>query len=160
MKKILAICLAAGALACGSCGQAGRSGDTAAAQEDSTAVAPAIALDGQWNIDNIVVSDSVYARPAEETPGHPSYIQFDSTGYSIMTNCNHIQGTYTLAGDSIVMNPGLCTEMACDNMRVEDLIKTVLPAIRTVDVLNDSVVRLNGSEAQYIVLSRMKEQVK
>lgn len=152
--------MAVGLLACGACGNGAQNRDNAAAQEDSAAVAATVNLDGQWNIENVVVSDTLSVRPADETPDQAAYIQFDGTNYSIMTNCNSIQGTYTLAGDSIALEPGLCTEMACDNMRVEDLIKTVLPAIRTVDVLNDSVMRLNGNAAEYILLSRMKEPVK
>lgn len=77
-----------------------------------------------------------------------------------MTNCNSIQGSYTLTGDSIMMNSGLCTEMACDNMHVEDMIKKVLPEIRTVDMANDSTMRLNSAASEYIVLSRIKEPIK
>lgn len=154
MKTIIASCIAILALTC-SCGNSS-SKSTTAVPEDSVQTVAAINLEGKWNIDNVVVNDSLSARPAEETPDKLSTITFDKENYSIATNCNSIQGSYTQNGDSISMNPGLCTEMACDNMRVEDLIKQVLPEIRTVDSVNDSMMRLNSAGEAYIVLSRTK----
>ena len=72
-----------------------------------------------------------------------------------MTNCNSISGEYVLRGDSISLGDGAMTEIACDNMAVEDALRKILPEIATVDMENDSVVRLNcGSTAGYIVLSK------
>lgn len=113
-------------------------------------------IEGQWIIENIVFNDSTYVRPAEETPGVSQHITFyaDST-YSIMTNCNSISGSYSISGDSLRLNDGAMTEMACDNMATEDALRKILPCIATVDVVNDSVVRLNGDQdAQYIVLHK------
>lgn len=159
MKAILTPCIVLAALAC-SCGNRTNNQSTAQTDADTLQVAAPVALDGQWNIENVVVNDTLSARPAEETPDQKVYIQFDNGNYSIMTNCNSIQGTYTLNGDSIVMESGLCTEMACDNMKIEDLIKQVLPAISTVDMENDSTLRLNSASSEYILLSRLKEPVK
>ncbi len=39
-------------------------------------------------------------------------------------------------------------------MRVEDMVKMVLPEIRTVDLVNDSVMRLNSGASAYISLLR------
>lgn len=159
MKSIFVSCLSVAALAC-SCSNSGQSQAASQNAGDSIQAQTAVVLDGQWQIENIVVNDTLNVRPSEETPDRISYITFDNGNYSIMTNCNSIQGSYTLTGDSITMNSGLCTEMACDNMRVEDMINKVLPEIRTVDMANDSTMRLNSAASEYIVLSRIKEPIK
>lgn len=158
MKTIFASCISIAALLC-SCGGNSQK-QSADAAEDSVQTVADLNIDGQWNIDNVVVNDTLSVRPAEETPDAGSRITFDNGSYSIMTNCNSIQGSYTLKGDSIALEAGLCTEMACDNMRAEDLLKQVLPEIRTASLENDSTLRLNGETSSYVLLSRMKEPVK
>lgn len=156
MKSFI-LTAAAATLLLASC--SGNSNQTSATeqQNDSTEVAENSIL-GKWNIKNVVVSDSVYARPAEITPDVQQYISFeaDST-YSIVTNCNTISGSYILTGDSIMLNAGPATLMACENMQVEDLIKQVLPEISTVDFENDSTLRLNTPSTKYIVLRKAAE---
>ncbi len=160
MKTIFATCIALAAVTCSCSGNRSQNQPATQADADSVQTAPAIVLDGKWNIDNVVVNDTLYARPSEETPDRKSSIVFEDGNYAIATNCNSIQGSYSVNGDSIAMNPGLCTEMACENMRVEDMLKKVLPAIRTVNLVNDSVVRLNGEASEYIVLTRAEEPAK
>lgn len=115
---------------------------------------------GQWYLENIVFSDSVNVRPSEEVPGVRQYITFndDSTFY-IQTNCNSISGGYEQKGDSIILGDGMMTEMACDNMAVEDALRKIHPAIVTLDVQNDSVMRLNTTvPSEYIVLIKATEK--
>lgn len=156
MKTLFATCIAIAALTT-SCGGGSKTQTAAEQENDSIQTAQAVVLDGKWNVENVVVNDTLFARPSEETPDQKSVATFEGGNYSIATNCNSIQGSYTLNGDSLAMNPGLCTEMACENMRVEDMLKKVLPAIRTVEAVNDSVVRLNGEASEYIVLTRVAE---
>ncbi len=118
-------------------------------------------LRGQWAIENIVFNDSDYVRPDEAVPGTIQYIVFDDSTYSIMTNCNTISGSYTVNGDSITLHDGLMTEMACDNMETEDALRRILPDIASLDVQNDSVVRLNGkTPAECILLRKIKTPIK
>ena len=50
------------------------------------------------------------------------------------------------------------TEMACENMAVEDALRKILPGIATVDVQNDSVARLCGrTPSEYIMLIKATE---
>ena len=75
-----------------------------------------------------------------------------------MTNCNHGSGGYVLRGDSISFGDGAWTEMACDNMATEDAIKRILPALNTVEVDNDSIMRINSNESsQYLILRKATE---
>lgn len=127
-------------------------------QQDAKIVAD---LRGQWFIENIVFSDSDYVRPDEVAPGARQYIIFEDSTYSIMTNCNSISGPYMIKGDSISLGDGAMTEMACDNMATEDALRRILPHIATIDVQNDTVVRLNGTiPAECILLRKTKTEIK
>lgn len=116
---------------------------------------------GQWYIENIVFSDSDYVRPDETSSSMKQYIVFEDSTYFIMTNCNSISGSYTVKGDSITLGDGAMTEMACDDMQTEDALRRILPNISTIDVQNDSVVRLNGAvPAECILLRKIKTAIK
>lgn len=116
---------------------------------------------GQWYIENIVFSDSDYVRPDETSSSMKQYIVFEDSTYFIMTNCNSFNGSYTVKGDSIKLGDGAMTEMACDDMKTEDALRRILPHISTIDVQNDSVVRLNGSApAECILLRKAKNAIK
>ena len=116
---------------------------------------------GQWYIENIVFSDSDYVRPDETSSSMKQYIVFEDSTYFIMTNCNSFNGSYTVKGDSIILGDGIMTEMACDDMQTEDALRRILPRISTIDVQNDSVLRLNGSApAECILLRKAETDVK
>lgn len=116
---------------------------------------------GQWYIENIVLSDSDYVRPDETSSSMKQYFEFTDSTYVIMTNCNTFNGPYTVKGDSIMLGDGPMTEMACDDMKTEDALRRILPHIATIDVQNDSVVRLNGSTpAECIMLRKAKTEIK
>ena len=116
-------------------------------------------ITGQWNIENIVFNDSTYVRPAEEDPEAQQYITFEDKNYHIHTNCNTIFGEYSLKGDSITIGSGGMTRMLCENMATEEALTKILPNIVTIDVENDSIVRLNSrNTSEYIVLRKATEQ--
>lgn len=122
---------------------------------------PSIYLNGQWYIENIVFNYSTNVRPDEEVPGSKQYITFAEGAFSIITNCNAISGSYTIKGDSIHIGDGAMTEIACDNMATEDVLRKILPTMATVDVANDSIVRLNCTDASsYIILRKSPIQMK
>ncbi len=121
-----------------------------------------VSIQGQWQIENVVENDSSYVRPSEIEPGMKSYIDFrEDRTFGIMTNCNHIGGNYTQANDSIYLTDIMSTEMACDNMQLEEMLKKVLPIVNTIDCTNDSIIRLNTDQSgAYIVLKKSSHQVK
>lgn len=56
---------------------------------------------------------------------------------------------------------GAMTEIACDIMATEDALRDILPFLAVVDVTNDSIVRLNCTEASsYIILRKSPIQIK
>lgn len=115
---------------------------------------------GQWYLEDIVFNDSVNVRPSEEVPGVRQYITFnDDSTFHIQTNCNSISGGYEQKGDSIILGAGIMTEMACDNMATEDALRKILPDIVTLDVENDTIMRLNTTvPSEYIVLKKATEK--
>jgi len=133
--------------------------DTSVMSETDSAIHASI--EGQWLLEHVVVNDSLEVRPADIDPDSKLYAYFynDST-FNFQTGCNAIGGRYVQTGDSITMSDMLCTEMACENMQVEDLLKNVLPQVNTVDWDNDSVVRLNTQSSAYVVLKKCEAKVK
>ena len=137
------------------CGNKPNSSQETSSTADSLAVESTPSLVGKWDIENVVVNDSVYARPSEIDPDVRQSMVFnaDST-YFISTNCNSISGPYTQKGLSLKMGDGAMTEMACHDMQVEDLLRRILPEISAVEFENDSVARLTTSSSMYVVLHK------
>lgn len=154
-----AIVVAAAAVATGCSG----SKENKSEPEDNAALTAAVEPDlrGQWHIENIVFNDSDYVRPDEAVPGISQYFVFEDSTYFIMTNCNSFSGTYTVKGDTISLGDAAMTELACDNMQTEEALRRILPRISTIDIQNDSVVRLNGAlPAECILLRKAKTEIK
>lgn len=133
--------------------------DTSHVSDTDNAVC--ISIEGQWLLEHVVVNDTLDVRPADVDPEFKLYAHFynDST-FNFQTGCNAIGGRYVQTGDSIVMSDMLCTEMACQDMRVEELLKDVMPQVKTVDWNNDSIMRLNTQTSAYIVLKKCEAKVK
>lgn len=160
MNKFLLICLLAGMASC-----TGTNNSNSARVEDEVAdniETSKKSICGQWQIENIVENDSSYVRPSEIEGGTRAYIDFrEDKTFGVMTNCNHLGGEYFQYGDSISLTDISATEMACDNMEIEDMLKKVLPLVNALDCINDSVIRLNSSKAEaYIVLKRSESSLK
>lgn len=111
---------------------------------------------GEWSIESIVINDTTAIRPAEMGKEFAATMIFSPDSLvGITTNCNSLGGQYILKNDSIRFDNLLRTEMACDNMDVEEYLVQVLPAIATVEATNDSTLRLNAPGAlPYINLRR------
>lgn len=118
-------------------------------------------VEGQWLLEHVVVSDTFEVRPTDIDPSSKLYAHFynDST-INFQTGCNAIGGRYVQVGDSIIISDMMWTEMACDEMTVEELLKDILPQVKTVDWNNDSIVRLNTPTSAYIVLKKCETKVK
>lgn len=126
-----------------------------------TITAECVSIEGQWLLERVIVNDSLEIRPTDIGPESKLYAHFynDST-FNFQTGCNAIGGRYVLTGDSIVMSDMMWTEMACENMRVEELLKEVLPQVKTIGRDNDSIMRLNTSTDAYILLKKCEAGVK
>lgn len=130
-------------------------GQSVNATAADSSIAALTDIKGEWDIENIVFSDTDYVRPAEEVSGSRQYISFTDSTYSIATNCNRIGGEYTLKGDSLMLSDGFMTRMACPNMATEEAMCRIIPLIASVDVENDSTIRLNSKDnSEYVILRR------
>lgn len=157
-QQIIIAAMAAAVLS--SCGGRGATAGSGQSATDSITGGTAQSIAGQWYIENIVESDSVSVRPGEEAASRP-YIIFTDSTYSVMTNCNAISGIYIINGDSIAFRDGAMTELACDNMAVEEAVCRILPKIATVGFAGDSVVRLNGGNpSEYVLLRKAAVETK
>ena len=159
-KSILSVATALTILTA-SCGGNKENKETADNQQKETVAN--VDVHGQWYLENIVFSDSDYVRvrPDERLSSTHQYIVFEDSTYFIRTNCNTISGSYTIKGDSIILDDGAMTEMACDNMAVEDALRRILPNIATVYIQNDSIARLDSrNPSEYIVLRKAPIEIK
>lgn len=118
-------------------------------------------IEGQWLLEHVVAGDTLEVRPADVDPESKLYAHFynDST-FNFQTGCNAIGGRYAQTGNAIVISDMMWTEMACEDMRVEELLRNVLPQVSTVDWSNDSILRLNSSSSAYIVLKKCEAKRK
>ncbi len=151
-----------GLIALSSCGAKNAGDDGKLADDAAVKSVATVNIKGQWLIENVVENDSSYVRPTEIEGGVASYIDFkDDDTFGIMTNCNHIGGNYTVNGDSLSLSDISYTELACDNMEIEEKLKKVLPLVEVVDCINDSITRLNTSKGDaYIVLKKSSLSLK
>ncbi len=159
MWKYLMICLLIGI---SSCSGVSNNPDKSKVGNDGDKEISIVNIQGQWDIENVVENDSSYVRPSEIQQGITSYIDFkEDETFGIITNCNHIGGQYHQNADSIILTEISTTEMACDNMELEEMLKRVLPMVNTIDCINDSITRLNSTKGDsYIVLKKRDMTVK
>lgn len=122
--------------------------NAATATEDVAATETVVDVNGKWVMESIVVNDTLTVLPGQIESEETQSITFDTDGhFYATTNCNGVQGSYTISGDSITFGNTLSTRMACPDMSVEDALGQVLPQIVTVNVLNDSTIVLTSTEA-------------
>ena len=103
-----------------------------------------------------MVNDTLSLRPAEIASNEKQGITFfaDST-FGVVTNCNSMGGGYVVNGDSISFTNMFATQMACEDMRMEQLLGLVLQGTLGVDFESDSVLRLNAvTPGQYVLLHK------
>lgn len=142
-------------LAATSCGNKNNAGITTETI-DSTAVSNFNALQGEWTIKEIVVNDTLVIRPSEiDSLMRRQYITFrsDST-FGITTNCNSLGGIYTTTADSISFDNIFRTEMACENMEVEEYLSKMLPVAATMTFDTDTTLIINTQPQGHILLTR------
>ena len=160
-RKIILSVASALTILTASCGRNKENKETADNQHQETVAN--VDVHGQWYLDSIVFSDSEYVRvrPDVRLSSIHQYIVFEDSTYFIKTNCNTISGTYTAKGDSIILGDGAMTEMACDDMSVEEALRRILPNIASIHIQNDSIARLDShNPSEYVVLRKATIEIK
>lgn len=113
-------------------------------------------LVGQWSIRSYnPVEMSSYSLVETDRDYR---FEFDGDGaFYCGTDCNSISGTFTVIGDSLRFDNMAATEMACENETLERAMKSALPAVRTVELISDSVLSLKEDHGNVVVeLVRVK----
>lgn len=153
MKQFLAI-VAIAALSLASCGSDKTTAEDNAATETQET---ANALIGDWQISNIVVNDSLSVNPAEIPSEQTQTATFTPDSIlSIQTNCNILNSSYLVKGDSLYVGETLSTMMACDNSVVEDVLKQMLPEVATYAFPTDSTLTLFTTDGGCIELTKIQ----
>lgn len=118
-------------------------------------------IKGQWLLEHVIVNDTLEVRPTDIDPESKLYVHFynDST-FNFQTGCNAIGGRYVQSDSSITLSDMMWTEMACEDMRIEELLREVLPKMTIVDWKNDSIMQLNTPTSAYIILKKCQPKVK
>ena len=153
MKKLLFSVMAIAMLtACG-----GKADKEATAVDSVAANTPA--LTGGWELKAIAVDDSLVINPADiESEDVQTMTFVNDSIISFQTNCNVINGQYTVNGDSIKFDQLLCTRMMCPDMRVEDNLNLLLPQVTGYTFVNDSTLRLTtATPGRYIEVGKIKK---
>lgn len=112
MKKNIFYIMPLLAIALGACTAANKSAETA-----ENTVLDTTALQGEWRLDSYRV-DSVSTNFDAGSTYKLSFNEPDSI-FSLSTDCNMINGGFVIANDTLRFENMLVTEMACDNMVVE-----------------------------------------
>lgn len=137
-------------------GCAGKGQSSDAAGTSAQAIDSIAPVTGEWILEHVVVNDTLDARPADFDPSAAPKVWFNADGtFSFNTDCNSCGGHYRQTGDSIRFEEVYFTEMACEHMETETLLKRVLPQVKLVDWNNDSILRLDTDSSAYIVLKRV-----
>lgn len=113
---------------------------------DDNAAAEKASLAGQYTLANISLGDTLSITPVATDEGTPQTVTFTDSTYHFATNCNMIQGDYTLAGDKISFGMGMSTRMACPDMSAEDALSQILPQLSRVTSPNDTTVVITTAD--------------
>ena len=67
------------------------------------------------------------------------------------TGCNLVSGKYIVKDDNLTFPEITSTEMACDDMLVEESVKHILPVIKTFGIKNDTILFLKDSNGHTLM---------
>lgn len=115
MKKTL-LCSAALLLLCGCAGNKAKE-EASATNETADIRLDSIGLQGAWSLTEYTVGNATGAFTPES--GYALTFDEEDNIFGISTDCNQINGGFSVTNDTIRFGNTLVTEMACDKMEVE-----------------------------------------
>lgn len=121
-----------------------------------------VGLSGKWRIVEYKCIATSAPIGLSQVPDNFDYsLEFDNQGNVICnTGCNLVSGQYTVKGDELTFPEITSTEMACEDMLVEESVKHVLPAIKTFEIKNDTILFLKDTDGHTLMeLTKIKDQV-
>lgn len=138
IASIIAIALAA----CNS-----KTVQTEATTEAEPAAEETLALDGTWRLLDFAHDTEICVIDEDSD----YYLQFNSedNSFGMSTECNSLSGNYVATADSLRFNITAATLMLCDDTKVEDAFKSILPTIDTYSIGPDSTLQLRVDARRY-----------
>lgn len=121
-----------------------------------------VGLSGKWRIVEYKCIATSAPIGLSQVPDNFDYsLEFDNQGNVICnTGCNLVSGQYTVKGDELTFPEITSTEMACEDMLVEESVKHILPAIKTFEIKNDTILFLKNADGHTLMeLTKIKDQV-
>ena len=121
-----------------------KAADNAAEEETAGIQLDAIGLQGDWRLAEYRVDCA-----STEFPGDAKYkLSFDEPDntFSLSTDCNTINGEFGVENDTICFKNMLVTEMACDNMSVEQDMLRLLNDTSTYATYTTDTLRLEAPQ--------------
>lgn len=121
-----------------------------------------VELSGKWRIVEYKCIATSAPIGLSQVPDNFDYsLEFDNQGNVICnTGCNLVSGQYTVKGDELTFLEITSTEMACEDMLVEESVKHILPVIKTFEIKNDTILFLKNADGHTLMeLTKIKDQV-
>jgi Heat shock protein len=121
-----------------------------------------VGLSGKWRIVEYKCIATSAPIGLSQVPDNFDYsLEFDNQGNVICnTGCNLVSGQYTVKGDELTFPEITSTEMACEDMLVEESVKHILPVIKTFEIKNDTILFLKNADGHTLMeLTKIKDQV-
>lgn len=108
-----------------------------------------VELYGKWRIvEYKCIATSCPIGLSQVADGSDYSLEFDNQGNVICnTGCNLVSGQYIVRGNKLTFPEITSTEMACEDMLMEESVKHILPNITSFD-LSGNYLSLKNSEGQ------------
>lgn len=122
----------------------------------------ALDLNGQWKIVSYInlnpATDDVERLGLDKMTNYVIRFNIQDSSFYCNTDCNSISGTFTTIANNICFTDVSATEMACDDMDLEDAMRTLLPMVTKFVVKYDNRIKLTDAFGRNLVtLERIPE---
>jgi len=110
-------------------------------------------LSGKWRIVEYKCIATSAPIDLSQVPENFDYsLEFDNQGNVICnTGCNLVSGQYIVKGDKLAFPEITSTEMACEDMLMEESVKHIFPVIKAFEIKNDSVLFLKDADSHILM---------
>lgn len=112
-----------------------------------------VELSGKWRIVEYKCIATSAPIGLSQVPNYSDYsLEFDNTGNVICnTGCNLVSGQYIAKDNKLTFPEITSTEMACEDMLVEESVKHILPIIKAFEIKNDTILFLKDENGHILM---------
>lgn len=114
---------------------------------------------GRWQLEKYHPAETSSMKLIPVKSDKKYRLQFLETGiFSCTTDCNTISGNFVADNSLMSFQNMAWTEMACDDMSIENEMKALLPKVQRYTVTPDSLFLQNDEEQNLAVFSQMVDK--